>query len=331
LGKIHATLARAFDLEETSEHAIELDPRHVTLPLVRSLAQIGVDRASLGVQDLNLAIQNAIGRVQPFETVKKAVAMLREVGITRINFDLMYGLPRQTLDDIRETIRQAHALSPSRLAVFGYAHVPWMKPHQRLIEEAALPGFGERQAQAAAAHAALLELGYQPIGLDHYARRDDELAVAAREGRIRRNFQGYTTDRADALIGLGASAIGRLPLGYVQNAPDIAGYSRAIAGGRFATAKGTAVSADDRLRARVIERLMCDLSIDLDAVASEAGLGGCFAEELESLSPFAQDGLVNIEGRRLRVTEKGRPFVRVLASAFDVYLREKPDRHSMAV
>jgi oxygen-independent coproporphyrinogen-3 oxidase len=231
LGKIHATLARAFDLEETSEHAIELDPRHVTLPLVRSLAQIGVDRASLGVQDLNLAIQNAIGRVQPFETVKKAVAMLREVGITRINFDLMYGLPRQTLDDIRETIRQAHALSPSRLAVFGYAHVPWMKPHQRLIEEAALPGFGERQAQAAAAHAALLELGYQPIGLDHYARRDDELAVAAREGRIRRNFQGYTTDRADALIGLGASAIGRLPLGYVQNAPDIAGYSRAIAGG----------------------------------------------------------------------------------------------------
>jgi oxygen-independent coproporphyrinogen-3 oxidase len=331
LGKIHAALARAFDLEETSEHAIELDPRHVTLPLVRSLAQIGVDRASLGVQDLNLAIQNAIGRVQPFETVKKAVAMLREVGITRINFDLMYGLPRQTLDDIRETIRQAHALSPSRLAVFGYAHVPWMKPHQRLIEEAALPGFGERQAQAAAAHAALLELGYQPIGLDHYARRDDELAVAAREGRIRRNFQGYTTDRADALIGLGASAIGRLPLGYVQNAPDIAGYSRAIAGGRFATAKGMAVSADDRLRARVIERLMCDLSIDLDAVASEAGLGGCFAEELESLSPFAQDGLVNIEGRRLRVTEKGRPFVRVLASAFDVYLREKPDRHSMAV
>jgi oxygen-independent coproporphyrinogen III oxidase len=301
------------------------------LPLARSLAKIGVDRASLGVQDLNLAVQNAIGRVQPFETVRKAVAMLREVGITKINFDLMYGLPRQTVDDIRETIRQAHALHPSRLAVFGYAHVPWMKPHQRLIEAAALPGFGERQAQAAAAHAALLELGYQPIGLDHYARHDDELAVAARAGRIRRNFQGYTTDRADALIGLGASAIGRLPLGYVQNAPDISGYSRAIAEGQFATVKGAAVSADDRLRASVIERLMCDLSIDLDAVANEAGLGDCFAEELESLVPFAQDGLVSIEGHRLRVTEKGRPFVRVLASAFDVYLREESDRHSMAV
>jgi oxygen-independent coproporphyrinogen-3 oxidase len=283
------------------------------------------------VQDLNLAIQNAIGRVQPFETVKNAVAMLGEVGITRINFDLMYGLPRQTVDDVRQTIQQAHALSPSRLAVFGYAHVPWMKPHQRLIEEAALPDFGERQAQAAAAHAALIELGYEPIGLDHYARPGDELAAAARAGRIRRNFQGYTTDQADALIGLGASAIGRLPSGYAQNAPDIAGYSRAIAAGRFATVKGMAISADDRLRARVIERLMCDLSIDLDTVADQGGLGGYFAKELESLTPFAQDGLVDIEGHRLQVTEKGRPFVRILASAFDVYLREKPDRHSLAV
>jgi oxygen-independent coproporphyrinogen III oxidase len=280
---------------------------------------------------LNPAIQNAIGRVQPFETVKNAVEMLGEVGITRINFDLMYGLPRQTVDDVRQTILRAHALSPSRLAVFGYAHVPWMKPHQRLIEEAALPDFGERQAQATAAHAALVELGYQPVGLDHYARRDDELAVAARAGRIRRNFQGYTTDQADALIGLGASAIGRLPSGYVQNAPDLAGYSRAIAAGRLATVKGVAISADDRLRASVIERLMCDLSIDLDAIANRGGLGGYFAHELESLTPFAQDGLLDIEGHRLQVTEKGRPFVRILASAFDVYLREKPDRHSLAV
>jgi oxygen-independent coproporphyrinogen III oxidase len=333
LSKIHATLVQAFDLDEIGEHAIELDPRHLTPPLARALARIGVNRASLGVQDLNVSVQNAIGRVQPFETVENAVAMLAEVGITKINFDLMYGLPRQTVNDIRETIRQAHALSPSRLAVFGYAHVPWMKPHQRLIEEAALPGFGERQAQAAAAHAALVELGYQPIGLDHYARRDDELAVAARDGRIHRNFQGYTTDEADALIGLGASAIGRLPLGYVQNAPDIAGYSRAIAAEQFATVKGMVVSGDDRLRARVIERLMCDMSIDLDAVANEAGSGlrDYFADELESLIPYERDGLIDIEGHRIRVTEKGRPFVRILAAVFDVYLREKPARHSLAV
>jgi oxygen-independent coproporphyrinogen-3 oxidase len=333
LSKIHATLAAAFNLEDIGEHAIELDPRHVTPALARSLAQIGVNRVSVGVQDLNVSVQKAIGRVQPFETLMSVVAMLAEAGITKINFDLMYGLPRQTLNDIRETILQAHALSPSRLAVFGYGHVPWMKPHQRLIDEAALPGFGERQAQAATAHALLVDLGYQPIGLDHYARRDDELAVAARDGRLRRNFQGYTTDQSDALIGLGASAIGRFPLGYVQNASDIGGYSRAIESRQFATVKGIAISAGDRLRACVIERLLCDMSVDLDAVMNDVGseLRGGFADELKSLIPFERDGLVDIEGHRIKVTEKGRPFLRVLASAFDVYLQEKPGRHSMAV
>jgi oxygen-independent coproporphyrinogen-3 oxidase len=332
LSEIHAALLQAFDLGEVGEHAIELDPRHVTRPLAGALAQIGVDRVSLGVQDLNVSVQNAIGRVQPIETVENAVAMLDEAGITKINFDLMYGLPRQTVNDIRDTIRQAHALSPSRLAVFGYAHVPWMKPHQRLIDEAALPGFGERQAQAAAAHAALVALGYQPIGLDHYARHDDELAAAARQGRLHRNFQGYTTDDADALLGLGASAIGRLPQGYVQNAPDIAGYSRAIDAGKFASVKGLAVTADDRLRGHVIERLMCDLSIDLAAVADDAGLGrDHFASELDSLAPFRREGLVDVDGYRIRVSEEGRPFLRILAAVFDLYLQEKPARHSLAV
>jgi oxygen-independent coproporphyrinogen-3 oxidase len=327
LSKMHVILAAAFSLDDVAEHAIELDPRHLSRPLAHSLAQIGINRASLGVQDLNVSVQNAIGRVQPFETVKNAVAMLGEVGIIKINFDLMYGLPRQTVDDVVQTIQRAHALSPSRFAVFGYAHVPWIKPHQRLIDEAALPGFDERHEQAAAAHTALVALGYQPVGLDHYARHDDELAVAVRNGQIRRNFQGYTTDQADALIGLGASAIGRLPQGYVQNAPDIAGYSRASEAGQFATVKGIAMSADDRLRARVIERLMCDMSIDLDAVAGRS----YFADELESLISFERDGLVTIEGHRIKVTEKGRPFVRILASAFDAYLQEKPGRHSMAV
>jgi oxygen-independent coproporphyrinogen-3 oxidase len=333
LVEIHAALAQAFRLDHVAEHAIELDPRHVTRPLARALARIGVNRASLGVQDLNPAIQQAIGRVQPLETVENAVAMLAEAGIRKINFDLMYGLPGQSEDDVRETIRQAHALSPSRLAVFGYAHVPWMKPHQRLIDQAALPGFAERRAQAAAAHAALLDRGYQPIGLDHYAGPDDELALAARDGRLHRNFQGYTTDTSDALIGLGASAIGRLPQGYVQNAPDIAGYSRIIESGELATVKGIALSAEDRLRAHVIERLMCDLCVDLDAAAGAVGFRapGCFADELESLLPLVRDGLVAIDGGRIRVTEQGRPFLRVLASAFDVYLEAKPARHSLAV
>jgi oxygen-independent coproporphyrinogen III oxidase len=333
LRALHAALAQAFDIDPTGEHAIELDPRHVTPALAAALADIGVDRASLGVQDLNESVQRAIGRIQPFAVVKDAVAMLAKAGITKINFDLMYGLPRQTVDDVRATIAQVHTLSPSRLAVFGYAHVPWMKAQQRLIESNKLPGFAERQAQAAAAHQALCGLGYRPIGLDHYARADEPLTTAARAGRLHRNFQGYTTDAADALIGLGASAIGRLPQGYVQNAADIAGYSRAIDQKRLATVKGIALSADDRLRAHVIERLMCDLSVDLDALAAAAGVHAesYFAEELESLIPFTRDRLLDIAGRRIRVTEKGRPFVRILAATFDTYLRQASVRHSLAV
>jgi oxygen-independent coproporphyrinogen-3 oxidase len=330
LAAIHARLSQAFDLARISEHAIELDPRHVTRPLVEALARIGVNRASLGVQDLNDDVQRAIGRIQPFAILRNAVAMLSEAGISKINFDLMYGLPRQTVADVRATIDQVHTLAPSRLAVFGYAHVPWMKAHQRMIHGASLPGAAERQAQAAAAHAALCALGYQPIGLDHYARAGDELALAARARRLRRNFQGYTTDQADALIGLGASAIGRVPQGYVQNAPDIAGYSRAIDAGRFATVKGFALSADDRLRASVIEHLMCDLSADLDAIAG-AGAQVRFADELNRLVPYATDGLVDVRGSQIRVTEQGRPFVRVLASAFDSYLQNGHARHSLAV
>jgi oxygen-independent coproporphyrinogen-3 oxidase len=333
LHAIHAKLARAFDLDQIGEHAIELDPRHVTPAIAAALGRIGINRASLGVQDLNDSVQRAIGRIQPFTTLQNAVAMLKDAGIVKINFDLMYGLPRQTVDDVRATIAQVHTLSPSRLAVFGYAHVPWMKSHQRLIATEALPGFAERQAQAAAAHAVLCTLGYQPIGLDHYARADDALAAAARDGHLHRNFQGYTTDAADALIGLGASAIGRLPQGYVQNAPDIAGYSRAIDAKRLATVKGVALSGDDRLRAAVIERLMCDLGADLDALSRAAGVRAdtCFADELASLAPFARDGLLAVEGARMRITEKGRPFVRVIASAFDAYLREHAARHSLAV
>jgi oxygen-independent coproporphyrinogen-3 oxidase len=334
LARLHAALAEAFDLDDVREHAIELDPRHVEPSLARALAGIGVNRVSLGVQDLNAEIQKAIGRVQPFEIVSNAVDLLREAGIASINFDLMYGLPKQTVRDVTETAVRAHALSPSRLAVFGYAHVPWMKSHQRLIEGAALPGLAERHAQAQAAHATLIELGYQAIGLDHYAGPGDSLAVAARQRRLRRNFQGYTTDDADALIGIGASAIGRLPQGYAQNAPDLAGYARAIAGGRFAVTRGLALSNEDRLRGRIIERLMCDLEVDLREMVDpdkNSGRSQPFADELDRLAAFAADGLAVIEGATVTVTERGRPFVRMLAAVFDAYLPASAARHSMAV
>ncbi len=318
--------------EIAREHAIELDPRRVDRALAQALAQIGFNRVSLGVQDFTPQVQEAIGRVQPFETVSRAVRMLREVGIPSMNFDLMYGLPRQSVDDVRESARAAATLQPRRIALFGYAHVPWLKPHH-LIDAAALPGAGERLDQAEAARTMLLALGYEAIGLDHFALPDDDLAIAARAGRLRRNFQGYTTDGADALIGLGASAIGRLPQGFVQNTPAIRAYSAAIDAGRPATARGIALSEEDRIRGRIIERILCDFEVDLDAIAGEASGSsrGRFEPELEALASLQRQGLLEREARRIRVTGQGQPFVRIVAAAFDVYLREGKARHSLAV
>lgn len=320
-------IATALDWGHLAEHAIELDPRHVEAPLVAALARGGVERVSLGVQTFSPRIQEAIGRRQPYATVEAAVMLLRQAGIDNLNFDLMYGLPDQTEQDLHDTVVRAHALRPSRIALFGYAHVPWLKSHQRLIDVAALPGASERLAQAEAARGALIALGYVPIGLDHFARPDDSLAQAAAAGRLRRNFQGYTTDNADALIGLGASAIGRLPQGFVQNAPDVRGYARAIGAGEFAIVRGIALSDDDRVRGRIIERLMCDFTVDLNALAPAADLADAYA----SLEPLAHDELVRIEGPRLVVTEKGQPFVRLVAAAFDAYLGQGTARHSRAV
>lgn len=350
LGRIAEELARRFDLSELKEHAIELDPRHLTWPLATRLREIGVNRASLGVQEFNPKVQAAIGRIQPFEVVEGGVTLLREHGIDCINFDLMYGLPRQSVEDVEKTAMLADLLQAQRIAVFGYAHVPWFKPQQRLIPESELPRARERLAQAEAAHRTLLGRGYQPIGLDHYARPDDEMARAARTGRLHRNFQGYTTDAADALIGLGASAIGKLPQGFVQNAPDTGGYSRAIGAGRLATVRGKAISGDDRLRGHIIERLMCDLTVDLSQVSGtqllpakalsispamaerdEAAPSEDFAAEIASLQPFERDGLLEIDGPRLRMTDKGRPYVRLIAAAFDAYLQGGKARHSVAV
>ena len=221
-------LRRHFDLSALREHAIELDPRYLTPPLAQVLRDIGVNRASLGVQDFDAQVQRAVGRIQPFTMVKRAVETLRDAGIGSINLDLMYGLPRQTVDGVRQTAIMADELKPQRIAVFGYAHVPWFRPQQRLIDTAHLPGAPQRLAQAEAAHGILVQMGYQAIGLDHYARPDDPLTPAAKTGRLHRNFQGYTVDDADALVGFGASAISRLPQGFAQNAPDVAGYSRAI-------------------------------------------------------------------------------------------------------
>ena len=324
-------LAAVFDMSALREHAIELDPRRIGATHARALAALGVTRASLGVQEFAAHVQEAMGRIQPFDTVARVVGLLRDAGIEDINFDLMYGLPRQSADDVARTADLAASLEPQRLALFGYAHVPWFKTHQQLIDEATLPGLSERIEQTRVAARKLAEHGYAAIGLDHFAKPDDELAVAAKAHRLHRNFQGYTTDAADALIGLGATAIGRLPQGFVQNAPDLGGYDRAIAAGRFASVKGVAFSAADRLRGTIIERLMCDLEVDAAALARAAGSDADFAAELEAIAPLACEGLLQIEGSRIRISEAGRPYVRLVAAAFDSYLPGNHKRHSIAV
>jgi oxygen-independent coproporphyrinogen III oxidase len=327
LDRIVEKLGTLFDVSAMKEHAIELDPRRIDRTLVHALQAVGVTRASLGVQDVSPHVQRAIGRIQPFDLVQMAADWLSEAGINRLNIDLMYGLPTQTVRDVAHSAKLAASLGAQRLALFGYAHVPWFKHHQRLIDDTALPGLSERLEQAQIAAETLTGLGYQAIGLDHFALPDDELAIAAREKRLRRNFQGYTTDEADALIGLGASAIGRLPQGFVQNASDLAGYSRAVSAGQFATVKGLALSERDRLRGAIIERLMCDLAVDLETFGGESQ----FSAELARLRPLCDEGLLEISGGRIAMTERGRPYLRIAASAFDTYLAAAEKRHSIAV
>lgn len=322
-------LRQRFDVLPDAEIAIELDPRHLDHDAVLALAESGVTRASIGIQDLDPRVQAAINRHQPYGVTAEAVMLLRAHGIGRINADLMYGLPHQTAEGISATINQVLALAPDRLALFGYAHVPWLKPHQRLIPETALPGTQQRAEQYARASNLLCAQGYRRIGIDHFARADDPLAAAAASGRLRRNFQGYTIDTAPVLLGFGASAIGCLPQGYVQNEASIARWRERIGAGSFATGRGIGLGAEDRLRRAIIERLMCDLSVDVAALCASHGADPAdFAAESSGIDALIGQGLGWREGWRIGVAERDRPLVRALCAVFDRYLGTNTARHS---
>ena len=312
--------------------AIEVDPRILAPEMLDAMASQGVTRASLGVQDLNPYVQMAVNRIQPFECVANAVAALRQTGITQINFDLMYGLPSQTVADVRRTLELAASLKPDRLAAFGYAHVPWMKSHQKMIDETTLPNADERMDQATAIAEYLTVRGCRRIGLDHFARDEDPLTLALDEDRLRRNFQGYTTDRAECVLGFGASAISTLREGYAQNHSDYGSYARAIEKDGLATARGVELDDDDRRRRAIIERLMCTLKVDLDRIDEEIDTDAFrFSDELEILRSQFDERLVEVEGGRITVTELGRPWVRLVCAVFDRYLPHDKARHSVAL
>lgn len=327
-----ALITERFPFAADAEIAVEIDPRTVDGAMVSALGSAGVTRASLGIQSLDPVVQRAVNRVQDFEQIARVSEALRAAGIASLNFDLIYGLPHQTVTSCIETVLQCLALRPERFAVFGYAHVPQFKKHQRMIEEATLADGAERLAQAETIADLLVEAGYVRIGFDHFALPTDTMAKALESGRLRRNFQGYTTDPGDVLIGFGASAIGRLFQGYVQNEVSLSRYAERIADGRLATSKGYALTADDRLRAEIIERLMCDFRVDLEAICRKhGGRADLLLGANSRLHSLAAEGLVAIDGRVVTVAEEARLLVRSVASAFDAHLGFSERAYSRAV
>jgi oxygen-independent coproporphyrinogen III oxidase len=324
LGSVLGILKKHFDLEDGYEHSIELDPRLLGHDLCQALRRVGINRASLGVLDLDPLVQQAIGRVQPEPQVAAAVRDLRAAGISRIDFDLIYGLPNQTVESLLSTCQSVAALDPDRIAFYGYAHLPSRRANQRLIDTASLPAPVERLEQVRVIASFFRGKGYEAIGIDHFAKPADSLAVAAREGRLHRNFQGYTDDDRPNLLGFGCSSISRLPGGYFQSEPGTEAYKRRIVERRLPTRRGHAFVEDDRARAAIIERLMCDFSVNLGQDAVK------YADELALLRPFALGGIVTMQSNNIAMTQEGRPFVRLVSAAFDRFRSEGSSRFSAA-
>ncbi|MGE4079047.1 MAG: oxygen-independent coproporphyrinogen III oxidase [Reyranella sp.] len=325
-------LAARFDRRSGAEVSMEIDPRHCTAALVDAMTEIGVTRASLGVQDFDPGVQHAINRLQSAETTADVLDRLRAAGIRRINIDLVYGLPRQTLATLSRTLDAALALEPDRFAVFGYAHVPWMKPRQRLIDQAELPGAELRAEMAALVSERVSGAGYRRIGLDHFARPDDSLARADASGRLRRTFQGYVADESPWVVGIGASAISSLLSGFTQNIAAADRYGAALETGALATARGVALSDSDRLRGEIINRLMCLQAVDLAEVCRRHHVEPVsFLAGIDDLPRLIEDGLVNRQGDLLHITDRGRPLVRSVCAAFDSHFTPGLQRHARAI
>ncbi|MFN4170766.1 MAG: oxygen-independent coproporphyrinogen III oxidase [Pseudorhodobacter sp.] len=312
------------------EFSVEIDPNEIDGPRLDSLAAAGMTRASIGVQDFDPEIQKAIGREQGYALTRDVAAMIRDRGVTSLNADILYGLPHQTRAKIADSVQKLLSLSPDRVALYGYAHVPWMSRRQQMIPSDSMPTPEERLHLFERARALFLADGYEEIGIDHFALPGDGLAKAARTGRLRRNFQGYTDDTAEALIGLGASSISRFAQGFAQNASATAAYTAAIRAGGFATHRGHVFAAEDMLHARIIEALMCDFRITRAELAGRFGLP---ADRIEALLSRAVDrfgDMVELDATALSIPPRGRPLTRMIARLFDSYDQTRA-QHSAAV
>ena len=332
LGELMAALRNAFFVTPEAEISIEVDPRTVTPARLGRLRELGFNRISFGVQDFDPDVQLAVHRVQSFESVYDLMASARELGFASINADLIYGLPRQTPATFERTIAQIAVLRPDRIALYAYAHLPERFKSQRRINTPELPTPIQRVDMLAAAMAGLQAQGYEYIGMDHFALPNDALAVARREGRLHRNFQGYSTHADCDLVGLGVSAIGRIGTSYYQNAKTLPEYTAALAAGRLPVVRGLTLDTDDLVRRDIIMALMCHGRVEFDAIerAHAVHMREDFADELRRLEPLAADGLVTLTEDAIQVTRSGWFVVRAVALVFDRHLRDGASREQFS-
>ncbi len=317
-------LRDSFTFSEHAELSIEVDPREIELDVLDHLYAAGFTRLSMGVQDFNKEVQKKVNRVQDEEMIVALLQRAKQLGFTSTNLDLIYGLPMQTPESFAFTLQKIVGLNPDRLSVFNYAHMPTLFAAQRKIKETDLPDSQQKLAILQQTAAFLTKEGYQFIGMDHFARPDDELAIAQREGRLHRNFQGYTTQGDTDLLGMGVSAISMIGDSYAQNQKDLKSWYADVAGQKTALWRGVNLTEDDCLRREVIKMLMCNFSLDFSRFeTAERSFRHYFAEDLALLAPFVADGLVQLHGDGLQVTSQGRMLVRNICMCFDVYLRQK--------
>ncbi|HUU46922.1 MAG TPA: oxygen-independent coproporphyrinogen III oxidase [Acidobacteriota bacterium] len=322
MARLWRKLNTVFRLDDNAEIAIEVDPRVTTPEQMRFLRDLGFNRLSMGVQDLDPAVQEAIGRGQTMAETEATYNLGRELGFTGINMDIIYGLPEQTVAEFDHTIQQIARWRPDRLAVYSYAYVPWVKPQQQQISEATLPKGPEKFALFERAVSGFLDAGYESIGFDHFALPTDELAQGLSDGRLHRNFMGYTISASRDMIGLGVSSIGEIAGCFAQNDARLGAYYRRIDEDGFATHRGWALTSDDAIRRRVILALMCRMQLDFPRLGREFGIDpwSYFAPEIERLKEFLDDGLLVRTSRGFDVTPRGRHFVRNIAMVFDAHL-----------
>jgi len=302
-----------------TEFSVEIDPNEIDAPRLDALAAAGMNRASVGVQDFNEDIQRSIGRLQGYDVTRWAVDEIRARGVASLNADILYGLPHQSKARITESVQKLLSLNPDRVALYGYAHVPWMAKRQQMIPSDALPRPDERLDLFETARKLFVWDNYDEIGIDHFATKDDRLSFAARNGSLRRNFQGYTDDTSEVLVGLGASSISKFPQGYAQNAPATSAYTKAIRAHGFATVRGHGFSPQDRLRARMIEMLMCDFRIEIAELVRDYGASEPDVRAMLNRASAQFENLLEVDATGLFVPPEARPLTRMVARSFDAY------------